>query len=179
MIHISKQLSLREIKSENYLELYNLMKEIYPLAYNHFWKDNGDWYINSQYSKEHFLKELNEDKTEYYFVLFNDKIIGNFRIVWDEKLEGLSEEKQVKLHRIYLHQKIQGNGIGKMLLTWLEQEALKKRYNIIWLDAMDKQPQAFQFYKKLGYIYHSHIYLPYKLLHNEVRKMSQVYKKIT
>lgn len=178
MIKLTEQLSLKKIIADDYTRLYLLMKEIYPLAYRHFWTDDGDWYVNTQYSKENVLNELSQDKADYYFIIYNDEILGNFRIIWDEKLDGLSEEKQVKLHRIYLHQKTQGKGIGKMLLTWLEQKAFQKGYKIIWLDAMDEQPQAFQFYKKRGYTYHSHSFLPYKLLHNKVRKMSQVYKNL-
>lgn len=107
---------------------------------------------------------------------FNVKI-GRFFLFYCCQ-RGLSEEKQVKLHRIYLHPKTQGNGLGKKLLSWLEKEAKQKGYKIIWLDAMDEQPQAFQFYKKRGYKYHSHTFLPFELLYDEVRKMSQIYKKI-
>ncbi|PQJ68753.1 GNAT family N-acetyltransferase [Polaribacter butkevichii] len=176
MIHLTEQLSLQKIKTEDCTKLYNVMREVYPLAYSHFWTDNGDWYVNSQYAKAHILKELSEENTAYYFVLFKDEIVGNFRIIWDETLQGLSEEKQVKLHRIYLHKKTQGNGIGKKLVAWLSERAIKKGYNAIWLDAMDEQPQAFQFYKKLGFVYHSHTFLAYDLLYKEVRKMSQLYK---
>lgn len=154
------------------------MKEIYPLAYSHFWNDDGNWYVNSQYSKENILKELSQENAEYYFILFKDEIIGNFRIIWDDKLSNLSEEKQLKLHRIYLHPKIQDKGIGKQLMIWLEEKAKQKDYKIIWLDAMDDQPQAFQFYKKLDYNYHSHVFLPFNLMHDKVRKMSQLYKII-
>jgi len=178
MIHVTENIQLKEISTLDTATLFNVMKETYPLAYHHFWKDKGAFYINSQYNKDHILKELNQENADYYFVLFNDEIIGNFRIIWDEKLEGLSEEKQVKLHRIYLHQKTQGKGIGKKLLSWLEEKAIKKGYKIIWLDAMNKQPQAFQFYKKLGYKYHSHTFLEYDLLFENVRKMSQVYKTL-
>jgi GNAT superfamily N-acetyltransferase len=179
MIKISENIQLIAISNSDTEMLFHVMKEVYPLAYSHFWTDNGDWYVNTQYSKENILKELLEENSEYYFVVYNDEIIGNLRIIWDEKLEGLHQEKQVKLHRIYLHKKTQGKGIGKMLLTWLEQKAYKKRYNCIWLDAMDEQPQAFQFYKKQGYTYHSHTFLPYQLLHDNVRKMSQIFKKLT
>jgi GNAT superfamily N-acetyltransferase len=179
MIKISENSYLKEIKNSDSEALFKLMKEIYPVAYSHFWTDNGDWYVNTQYSKETILRELSEENTEYYFILFNDEIVGNFRIIWDEKLAGLSEEKQVKLHRIYLNQKTQGNGIGKKLVSWLEEKAKEKNYQIIWLDAMDAQPQAFHFYKKLGYTYHSHAFLPFKLMFNEVRKMSQMYKRLT
>ncbi|QNM85019.1 GNAT family N-acetyltransferase [Polaribacter pectinis] len=178
MITVSENIKLREIHNTDCESLFKLMQEIYPPAYQHFWTDNGNWYINSQYLKENILKELSVDNADYYFILFKDEVVGNFRIVWDEKLANLSEEKQVKLHRIYLHQNTQGNGIGKKLLSWLEEKAKEKGYKIIWLDAMNEQPQAFQFYEKLGYQYHSHIFLPFELLHDKVRKMSQVYKKI-
>jgi hypothetical protein len=43
---------------------------------------------------------------------------------------------------------------------------------------MDAKLQAFEFYKNLGYQYQSHVFLNFELMHNEVRKMSQVYKKL-
>lgn len=178
MIQVSENLFLKEIIVSDYKVLYDVMKEVYPLAYHHFWKDRGDWYVNSQYSEHNFLQELAQENADYYFVIYNDEIIGNFRIIWDEKLEGLKFSKQVKLHRVYLHQKAQGLGIGKQLLSWLERKAIENEYDIVWLDAMDEQPQAFQFYKKRGYQYFSHTFLPFELLYYKVRKMSQLYKVI-
>ncbi|TMM30394.1 GNAT family N-acetyltransferase [Polaribacter aestuariivivens] len=178
MITISKNLQLKKIVSENSEVLFELMQAIYPPAYQHFWTDNGNWYINTQYSKENILQELSEKNTDYYFVVFNDEIVGNFRIIWGEKLANLSEEKQVKLHRIYLHPKTQGKGLGKKLLFWLEEKVKEKGFKIIWLDGMNKQPQAFQFYEKLGYIYHSHTFLPFENMLEEYKKMSQLYKKL-
>ena len=178
MIDITENLQLKSVLSSDAKTLFTLMKEIYPLAYSHFWTDQGDWYVNTQYCEKNILKELLEENSEDYFVLFNNEIIGNFRFIWDEKLTGLSKENQLKLHRIYLHPKAQGNGIGKTLLAWLDAKAIRKGYEIIWLDAMDAQLKAFQFYKKLGYNYHSHVFLPFHFLHVAVRKMSQIYKKL-
>ena len=178
MITISEDLELREIMDSDCESLYNLMKEIYPAAYSHFWKDGGKFYVDTQYAKENILRELSEENTSYYFVLFKGEKIGNFRIIWNKKLGELKDQKSVKLHRIYLHPKTQGNGIGKKLLNWLEEEAIKKQYELIWLDAMDEQPQAFEFYKKRGYQYYSHCFLDFELLYDEVRKMSQVYKDL-
>ena len=84
----------------------------------------------------------------------------------------------MKLHRIYLHPKTQGKGVGKKVLSWLEEKAHKKGYQIIWLDAMDKQIDAFEFYKKRGYLYYTHVFLSFDLMHKEVRRMSQIYKKL-
>lgn len=178
MIEVTPQIYLQPIQNKDCELLFSLMKEVYPPAYSHFWKDKGDWYVDFQYSKTSVLKELSNEQAEYYFIFFKDEMIGNFRFVWDEKLQGLTEEKQVKLHRLYLHPITHGRGIGKNLFFWLEEKAKQKNYTSIWLDAMDEKPQAFTFYKKLGFQYHSHEFLKFDLLYNEVRKMSQLYKKI-
>ena len=179
MIKVTEDIFLKPIKSSDCDFLFSLMQEIYPPAYEHFWKDKGSWYVKTQYNKQAVLKTLSDKKADYYFVVYKDKIVGNFRFVWDENLDGLTLEKQVKLHLLYLHPITHGKGIGKKLLSWLENLAIKKGYKTIWLDAMNEQPQAFEFYKNLGYQYHSHTFLPFDLLHDEVRKMSQVYKKLS
>ncbi|WP_299619065.1 GNAT family N-acetyltransferase [uncultured Tenacibaculum sp.] len=177
MITVSEQISLVPITSNDTSILFDLMKEVYPQAYDYFWEDAGNWYINSQYSEENIVKELAELNSDYYFVVVDGEKVGNFKVNWNSELENFTEKrKAVKLHRIYLHSKTQGKGVGKQLLLWLENEAKKKQYEMIWLDAMDEKPQAFEFYKKLGYQYHSHCFLPFDLLHDKYRKMSQVYK---
>jgi GNAT superfamily N-acetyltransferase len=176
MITIQKNLQLQPILTKDILVLQDLMQNIYPSAYKYFWEDDGVFYINSQYSEENILKELSQESAAYYFILFNNEIIGNFRVVWNEKLAGLSQEKQVKLHRFYLHPKTQNKGVGKTIISWLEKQAKFKDYQVIWLDAMDKQEQAFQFYKKRGYIHHSYVFLNFKLMHASFRKMHQIYK---
>jgi GNAT superfamily N-acetyltransferase len=178
MIKVTENIYLKTVLSSDTAALFTLMKDIYPPAYHHLWTDKGDWYVHTQYTKEPILKELFAENSEDYFILFNDEVVGNFRFIWDEKLAGLSDEKQVKLHRIYLHPKMQGNGIGKKLLAWLDAKAVSKGYKIIWLDVIDAQPQAFQFYKKRGYQYHSSVFLPFQFLYESVRRMSQLYKEL-
>lgn len=178
MIKVSENLFLKRITSNDAETLFKLMKEVYPAAYHHFWEDSGDWYVKSQYNKVNVLKELAQPNSDYYFIIFDDEIIGNLRIIWNEKLAGLQHDNQVKLHRIYLHQKTQGKGLGKKIFNWLAEKAIQKEYKIIWLDVMDEKQQAFEVYKKLGFTYHSHYNLPFKLMFKEMRKLSQVYKKL-
>ena len=85
MIEISKNTQLKKIKKTDAEFLLKLMKEIYMSAYSHFWKDNGVWYVNSQYSKDVVLKELLEPKTDYYFILYKGLIVGVFRVIWAKK----------------------------------------------------------------------------------------------
>ena len=58
MIKIAEDIQLRAVLSSDTATLFTVMKEIYASAYSHFWTDKGDWYVNTQYSKEPILKEL-------------------------------------------------------------------------------------------------------------------------
>jgi hypothetical protein len=58
MIKITEDIQLRAVLSSDTATLFAVMKEIYESAYSHFWTDKGDWYVNTQYSKEPILKEL-------------------------------------------------------------------------------------------------------------------------
>lgn len=179
MIQINQHISLQEIQFIDASSLYSLMQEVYPHAYQQFWNDNCSWYLNSQYSESNIYKELQNIKANYYFVLYKGKRIGNFRIIWDDILPGFENLKCVKLHRIYLHQSSQGNGIGKILLDWFEYKSIENNYDLLWLDAMNKKEQAYIFYQKRGYKYHSHTYLNFELIKKEYSQMSQLYKILT
>ncbi len=175
MITVSKNIHLQKITLQDSKKLYGLIKEIYPPAYDYFWKDKGHWYVEEMYHQKNIEKELLEKKADYYFILFDNQLVGNFRILWDEQLPGAKPQKTVKLHRLYLHPKTQGKGVGKQLIEWLITEAKLKNYELLWLDAMNEKKQAFEFYKNRGFTYHSHCNLDYKLLYKKYQKMSQVY----
>ncbi len=178
MLQITEHIGLKPIKESDATVLFTLMNEVYTAAYKHFWKDQGNGYIQRQYGEENIVKELREEQTAYYFIVVNDEVVGNFRVLWNQELFGFSRKKSVKLHRLYLHPKTHGKGIGKTLMNWLETTAKERRYDLIWLDAMNAQPKAFQFYKNLGYQYHSHCLLDFIDLYDAYRKMSQLYKEL-
>ena len=178
MLQITEHIGLKPITEVDATALFTLMNEVYTAAYKHFWKDQGNGYIQRQYGAENIVKELREEQTAYYFIVVNEEVVGNFRVLWNRELLGFPHKKSAKLHRLYLHPKSHGQGIGKTLMNWLENTAKERRYDLIWLDAMDAQPKAFQFYENLGYQYHSHCLLDFKELYDAFRKMSQLYKEL-
>ncbi|MDJ0644561.1 MAG: GNAT family N-acetyltransferase [Flavobacteriaceae bacterium] len=178
LLKISDTLKLQPISLEDHNTLFNLMLEIYPPEYKHFWEDGGAWYINSQYSKENLIKELSEPNQAYYFVLYNNEIIGILRLLFDISLDALHTKKAVKLHRIYLHQKMQGKGIGKQLIMHIESIVKQKHYEVLWLEVMQKQPQALHFYENLGFVLVDSYSYQKELLYKKYRTMYAVYKEL-
>ena len=178
MICISENIHLQKITIKDIVVLKKLMQEIYPPAYQHYWTDKGNWYINGLYNKDQIEKELKELDTTYCFVLFKNEIVGVLRVLWNYPNDKLPNKKSAKLHRLYLHQKTHGKGLGKTLLNWVENTAKKKQCKILWLETMNEQQQAFNFYKNSGYKSFYQFDLDFPLLIDTYRGLTQVFKEI-
>lgn len=177
-IKISETIYLESITIEDASELYDLMEDIYPKAYDYFWVDNGDWYLNSLYNKSNIQTELNESNSIYSFIIVDNEKVGILRLLHDKTYAVYADEKSSKLHRMYLHPKSHGKGIAIILMNWVMEECRKAGSEMLWLDAMDTKAQALQFYKKMGFQIGSHEILPFERLKIENRGMYQMWRKI-
>ncbi|WP_242094238.1 GNAT family N-acetyltransferase [Aestuariivivens sediminicola] len=152
MITLDKNLCLKSIDTSDGDTLFNLMQTIYPPVYGHLWVDNGDSYLQELYSESNLRLELKDPKAYYYFVIFKYKLVGILRVITNTSMPGVMSNSMVKLQRIYLSPKIQGKGIGKHILNWIEETFCKENGAALWLEVMDSQPQAIGFYENMGFI---------------------------
>ena len=171
LIKVSNTISLKKISLNNQKELYDLMRVIYVPMYRHLWEDYGEWYLNELYSKENLEKELSEENQVYYFVLLENENIGILRLIYNIDYSNNYNKKSLMLHRVYLHPKTQGKGLGKDLLTWIEKIGKEKNLQELWLKAMDTQEQALMFYEKRGFSTIKKTSLDFTLLHKHLRGM--------
>ena len=131
MITINSHLSLQPIKIEDQPKLLELMQEVYPDAYGHFWKDDCSWYLNHIYSLESLKKDLATPQSHNHFILYKNEAVGIFKYVYNQTYTPLSPLKGLKLHRLYLHPSVQGKGIGRDIMQYGERLARKLDYKII------------------------------------------------
>ena len=171
LLKVSNTIQLQKISLNDYEKLFDLMREIYVPMYHHLWEDKGEWYLNELYSKENLKKELLEENQEYYFVTHEDETIGILRIIFGLNFNDLPDNKSIKLHRVYLHPKTQGKGLGKQLLNWIEIISKERNCDTFWLKAMDTQEQALRFYQKTGFSTIRKTSLDFSLLHKHLRGM--------
>jgi ribosomal protein S18 acetylase RimI-like enzyme len=59
--------------------------------------------------------------------------------------------KNLIIHRLCVHPDYTGRGIGRCLLNFAEEYALKSNYSSIRLDAFCKNQRAVEFYERNGY----------------------------
>lgn len=179
MIQVTDSIRLKPISIEEHSILFQLIEHIYPPAYRYLWiNEDCSFYFNKFYSIDNLKKELAEIKSEYYFVYHDVNLVGILRIHFDKALKTIPEKSGCYLNRIYLSEEVQGKGIANELFKWVEQEALKKGNELIWLEAMDSKAQAIKFYLKQGLIKSHKAYLDFEPLHKHLRGMDVLYKLI-
>lgn len=81
-----------------------------------------------------------------------------FPLLWrGEKLIGLAsygpvgDGKEAKLHKIYLDPSWHGQGLGRQLLTWIEDEAASRHFSAVILQVNKRNARAIAAYRRNGY----------------------------
>lgn len=178
MISINTKLSLKPIKIEDQPMLFALMQKVYKNAYQDFWTDQGDWYLNLCYNLDNLKKELSRDQSYYYFVEFQETTVGILKYDFPFSPRETEIPNAMKLHRLYLDPSVHGKGVAKDLMLLVEKIAKENKLDFIWLEAMSSKPQAKRFYEKLGYEQVLTYQLVFEGLHPEVRGIQIMKKKL-
>ena len=110
MIPISSELSLLPIQIKDHSKLFQLMEVVYKTAYQHFWTDQGDWYLELCYNTENLKKELSRERSHYFFVEFQNKIVGILKYDFPFSPREVTIPNAMKLHRLYLDSSVHGKG---------------------------------------------------------------------
>lgn len=176
---INENLSLQAISAQQQAELYELMQKIYTPVYQDFWVDGGKWYLEAQYGIDNFQKELQEIPTLYTFINYQNKKIGILRIIDQAPLAGFEGQKAAKLHRFYIAPTYHRKGFGAALMQWIENRQRSQGAQLLWLEAMENQQAAMQFYDRLGFRWKSTLQLDFERMYPSFSTLHTLWKNIS
>jgi ribosomal protein S18 acetylase RimI-like enzyme len=115
-------------------------------------EENMREYLNDCFSLPKLSSELNDSNSDFYFAMFENKVIGYLKINAGESQTALKEEKAIEIERIYVLSEFQGKDVGQNLFAQALRVAEQKRADYIWLGVWEENPRAIQFYKKNGFV---------------------------
>ena len=177
MVYLNEKLHLEAMRISVQDKLLSLMLEIYPPIYSYLWIDDGESYLKGLYSEANLRLELEKPNSHYYFIKYEGQIVGILRIVVNNLVPDLMNKLMVKLQRIYLSQRVQGKGIGKQILNWVEEEFCREKSIPLWLEVMDSQKQAIGFYEKIGFVKSGRFVFNSNMMKEEYRGMYRMIKE--
>jgi ribosomal protein S18 acetylase RimI-like enzyme len=110
-------------------------------------------YLSENYSTSATAKEIeNSDEDMIVATSTSDTILG-FALMTRGSPEPCIKDipKQVELQRLYIHPSAQGQGVGKLLVSRVEEEARRQGFENLWLGVYEKNYRAIEVYERLGF----------------------------
>jgi len=144
-------ITIRKATLDDVPRLSEIGATVYVHSYNYDYNQaDMDAYLDSTFSKEQIIKELNCE-TNYYYVAETDSIIGFVKFktwVWTPRFKG---KITFEVERLYIQEDMEGKNIGSRLMQLTVEEGKKHNYTIIWLSVWENNTRAIAFHKLNGF----------------------------
>ena len=163
-------IQIKTCTRDNIDELLRVVTQSYREHYAHYWSDNGDAYINSNFNPDQLGQEMSNPNSTFFLISQGSRSVGILKINMDQSLDKYTAGETLELERIYLLKDASGKGVGKSAIDYVKDLAIQKGKKYIWLKTMEKSNAA-QFYRKLGFRVIEEMYLNFKFIKPEYRKM--------
>ena len=133
-------------------------------------EDMSKW-GDEQWPKTHPSREKIREgilKGEHFVAVENGRILGGMRICnydpgYGEVSWSCEEENPVIVHRLAILPEMQGKGIAKKLMVFVEKYASEHGSKCVRLDTYVNNRTANKFYQKLDYVERGRIRMPWHM----------------
>ena len=148
-IDILKPISMKiVVATENHLPIINQIahETWYPTFGNILSEAQIGYMLNWMYSIDSLKSQVEEQGHHFILAQEDGKYLGYASYELNYK-----SESKTKIHKIYILPSAQGKGIGKVLMQYIEQEAIKAHNHSLLLNVNRNNKQALAFYNKFGF----------------------------
>lgn len=123
-------------------------------------EENMKKYLEEGFSVEKLTEELNNENSEFYFAVLNQKVIGYLKLNYGASQTELQDSSSLEIERIYVLQEYHGKKVGQILYGKAMEIAIGKRVSYVWLGVWEENPRAIRFYQKNGFVeFDKHIFV--------------------
>ncbi|MEH7097451.1 GNAT family N-acetyltransferase [Neobacillus vireti] len=114
--------------------------------------ENMNAYLDKAFNVNQLEQELSNSSSQFFFVYVNNEVAGYLKVnVNEAQSEGMGNES-LEIERIYVRNKFQKHGLGKLLFNKAMDIAMEHNKKKIWLGVWEKNENAIAFYKKMGFV---------------------------
>lgn len=157
--------------------IISLALQSYLKSYTHFWHDNGVWYMRHNFNNDRLTEEFGDKNAAFFLIYQLEEAVGFMKTNTDKAAHACDACDTLELERLYLLNKVTGQGIGGQAMQFVTQFAKSKNKKLIWLRAMDKS-KALKFYQRHGFQIFEEDYLSFPDIKDEFKKIVSLSKEI-
>lgn len=146
-------LSIRILSVEDLSDLQAIARDTFYESFIEITKlEDMHEYLDSSFSSENLLKELNDPNSIFYFIELDEQLIGYGKINFDKPPYGIEAMQHcMEIQRIYIKKEYHGIGAAQKLMQVFLEEAKIHGLTNIWLSTGSFNNRALGFYRKYGF----------------------------
>lgn len=134
-----------------------LLQEISVETFNDTFKDqnspeNMKAYLERAFNSNQLEKELSNSSSVFYFIFCKEEIAGYLKVNMNDAQSEKMGDESLEIERIYIRNSYQRKGLGKYLFNKAMETAIRQNKKKIWLGVWEKNENAIDFYKKMGFV---------------------------
>jgi diamine N-acetyltransferase len=116
-------------------------------------------YLETSFSIEKLISELNDENSEFYFAKLNDEVIGYLKLNIGSSQTEIKGDNALEIERIYVSKDFHGKKVGQILYEKAIEIASHKNLDYVWLGVWENNQRAIKFYQKNGFVeFDKHIF---------------------
>ena len=108
-------------------------------------------YLDRTFALEKIRRSLGLDQNRYWLGLVNRLPVAYAKLKFPSATDLLPQPNVGQLQKIYVLHEFMGQGIGKPLLKAVLDDARSRAMTAIWLDVLQQNSRAIQFYERHGF----------------------------
>lgn len=154
------EIRLRSVSTNDVLALQQLARTSFSQTFiDHNQPENVEKYLDESFTIEKLSEELNNQNSQFYFALVDDKPVGFLKVNVGDAQTELKDGDGMELQRIYVLQAYHGKAVGQALFEKAKSLAIEGGYPYLWLGVWEENHRALNFYRRNGFIpFDKHIF---------------------
>lgn len=156
-----RSIEIRKVQPEEILQLQKISRQTFFEAFASVnTKEDMDKYLEEGFALERLTAELNNKNSEFYFALYDDRVIGYLKLNFGDSQTELKEHKSLEIERIYVLPEFFGKNVGQLFYEKAMQVARQLDVDYVWLGVWEENERAISFYRKNGFVeFDKHIFM--------------------
>lgn len=125
-------------------KLQDISKLTYKQAFNNILGEgNVNAYVNTTYSKDNLMRELNDPNYYFLFIQNKDEVIGYGMYTIHTDF--------LKIERVYILNQYKGLGAGSKFMRYVENTAKEMKKDVLCLEVLAENKKVISIYEKKGF----------------------------
>jgi ribosomal protein S18 acetylase RimI-like enzyme len=113
--------------------------------------ENMEIHVAKNFSSETILADLQSLQNQYFVIESETQIVAFAKLVKAHSTKGLEGKSVIEIERFYIDKNLHGQQLGRKLMDFCTNWAKENSFETIWLGVWENNPNAIQFYKKMGF----------------------------